>query len=596
VLKILPHKNILFIAFFLFIISLHNLMALTITKNGAGICSGGSITLSADDISLVDYQWETLKSSGWTPLTSAKSSSIVLSFSDLGKYHLVAKDNLGNLITSNTLDVVALSVPPIPTISTNGKSSPICQGLDSLILTTTAQSNYLYYWVFNNVEQAIPSTLKFVAKKAGRYELLAVYDQTVSSNGCASKSTTYKLDYSSTTLAKIDSVPPFCKLTAPNITLVATPTGGKFKGKGITDAVLGTFSPTIAGLGKHKISYEVAQSGSCPSIVDEINIAISNPQASITTNTGKVQFCEGDNAVLSAPVGMKKYEWLLNSSPKGNQEKLAISVSGDYQVKITDNETCTNLSPPVRIEFFKAITVKTDLIPSVCGTEQTPVPLKGTPTNGNFTINGAFSTTFDYKKLGFGKHKVVYTLDGSLPCLKGTSEQEVIIQDTPKPNLGSDILLGKGSSVMLKGFIDADMTYSWLPTTNLDNANIANPTANPSTTTSYTLTVKTKQNCEGKATISVVVYEPVHIPTVFTPNGDLVNDKWEIESLKIYNNPEVHIFNRWGSTVFYSKGKYDAFDGTENNKPLPEGTYFYKITPIPERPDFQYKGTFTILR
>ncbi len=595
-LKILPHKNSLFIALFLLVFCLNHTKALTIAKNGAGICPGGSIILSADDIGLLDYQWETLKNSGWTPLSSAKLSSITLSFNDLGKYRLTAKDNLGNLIISNTLDIVALSSPPVPTISTNGKSSPICQG-DSLILTTTAQANYSYYWVYNNTEQVIPSSTKFVAKKAGRYEVLAVYNQTVSSNGCVSKSTTYKLDYSSATLAKIDSVPPFCKLSSPNITLVATPTGGKFKGKGITDATLGTFSPTVAGLGKHKISYEVAQSGSCPSIVDEIYIAISNPQASITTNTGKVQFCEGDDAVLSAPVGMKKYEWLLNSSPKGNQEKLSITTSGDYQVKITDFETCQSLSAPIRIEFYKAVVPKTDIIPSVCGTEYPPVALKGTPAGGVFTINGTPATTFDYTKLGFGKHKVLYTLSGALPCLKGTDEQEVVIQDKPKPNLGSDILLSKGNSVVLKGFIDADMTYSWLPTTNLDNANIANPTASPTTTTLYTLTVKSKQNCEGKATISVVIYEPVLIPTVFTPNGDLVNDKWEIESLQIYNNPEVHIFNRWGSTVFYSKGKYVAFDGTDsNNKPLPEGAYFYKITPIPERPDFQYKGMFTILR
>jgi gliding motility-associated-like protein len=578
----------------LFIISLNHIKALTITKNGAGICPGGTITLSADDIGLLDYQWEILKSSGWTPLTSAKSSSIVLSFSDLGKYHLTAKDNLGNLITSNALDIAALSVPPIPTISTNGKSSPICQG-DSLILTTTAQSNYSYYWIYNNTIQT-PPTQRFAAKKAGKYELLAVYNQTVSTNGCASKSIVYRLDFSSTTLAKIDSVPPFCKLSAPNITLVATPSGGKFKGKGITDATLGVFSPTVAGLGKHKISYEVDQSGSCPSIVDEIYIAISNPQASITTNTGKVQFCEGDDAVLSAPVGMKKYEWLLNGSPKGYQEKLTIATSGDYQVKVTDFETCPSLSAPIRIDFYKAVVLKTDLIPSVCGTEYPPVALKGTPTGGVFTINGTPATTFDYNKLGFGKYKVLYTLSGSLPCLKGAEEQEVIIQDKPKPNLGSDILLSKGNSVVLKGFIDADMTYSWSPAIYLDNANIANPTASPNTTTSYTLTVKTKQNCENKATVSVVIYEPVLIPTVFTPNGDLVNDKWEIESLKIYNNPEVHIFNRWGSTVFYSKGKYDAFDGTENSKPLPEGAYFYKITPIPERPDFQYKGTFTILR
>jgi gliding motility-associated-like protein len=96
--------------------------------------------------------------------------------------------------------------------------------------------------------------------------------------------------------------------------------------------------------------------------------------------------------------------------------------------------------------------------------------------------------------------------------------------------------------------------------------------------------------------VNIVVYQPVYIPTAFTPNADGNNDLWELSGLEVYPNPEVQIFNRWGNMVFYSKGNYVSFDGTDKNKALPEGMYIYKINPFPDRPEFQYKGTFMLLR
>jgi gliding motility-associated-like protein len=277
-------------------------------------------------------------------------------------------------------------------------------------------------------------------------------------------------------------------------------------------------------------------------------------------------------------------------------EKLDVGAGGDFQVKITDNVGCTATSPNVKIEFFDIASVSIEPIPSVCGTEYPVVPLKGTPSGGAFTINGVFATTFDYKKLGFGNHTVLYTLNGSLPCLQGSAQQEVSIQDFPKPNLGPDILLGKGNSVTLKGAVDGGVTYVWSPATGLDNPAMANPVASPVQTQEYTVKVLSSNGCVGEGKVNIVVYQPVYIPTAFTPNADGNNDLWELRGLEVYPNPEVQIFNRWGNMIFYSKGNYVPFDGTDSNKYLPEGMYIYKINPFPDRPEFQYKGTFMLIR
>ena len=597
--KYIPHKNILFLLFFLSFAWAINGQSITIKKDGAGICPKGRITLSCDEPNLIAYKWQFYRGNilGWSAVDSTGTNGSVLTHNEIGKYRLLAIFIDGTPRTSNELNIIGLPSPPIPIITPSRNVNQICQG-DSLILKTTFLTGYQLFWSFDDVQLSIPQTVQIVAKKAGKYDLLLV-DQSPLSNACSAKSTSFKLDYTSTIIVKIDSVPPFCTLLASPINLTVTPTGGRFRGKGITDPNTGNFSPSVAGVGKHEITYEVAQNGSCPSITDKRIISVSDLNPIITTNTGKTQFCNGDITSLSVLLNMKSYAWYKVGNPTsvGTLSILDIGASGKFNVAVIEKETlCQATSPEVTIEFFAPSSVSIEPIVSICGTDSLLVPLKGTPSGGAFTINGVFATTFDYKKLGFGKHKVAYTLNGSLPCLQGLAEQEVVIQDFPKPDLGPDILLGKGNSVTLKGAVDGGVDYTWTPATDLDNPATANPVASPEKTTEYVVKVLSSNGCPGEGKVNIIVYQPVYIPTAFSPNSDGMNDIWELSGLEVYPSPEVQIFNRWGNTVFYSKGNYAPFDGTDSNKPLPEGMYVYKINPFPDRPDFQYKGTFMLFR
>ncbi len=67
----------------------------------------------------------------------------------------------------------------------------------------------------------------------------------------------------------------------------------------------------------------------------------------------------------------------------------------------------------------------------------------------------------------------------------------------------------------------------------------------------------------------------------FSPNGDGVNDRWEIENIDLseFHDNEVEIFNRWGQSVWKGRN-YDnesvVWDGSgPSGKVLPQGTYFY---------------------
>ncbi|MCK5029337.1 MAG: gliding motility-associated C-terminal domain-containing protein, partial [Bacteroidales bacterium] len=86
------------------------------------------------------------------------------------------------------------------------------------------------------------------------------------------------------------------------------------------------------------------------------------------------------------------------------------------------------------------------------------------------------------------------------------------------------------------------------------------------------------------------------IPTAFSPNGDYVNDKWEIELNDLYPYAEIEIFDRRGKRVFYSRGYEESqyWDGTYNGKELPMDNYFYII--YLRNGTSRISGTVTILR
>ena len=67
----------------------------------------------------------------------------------------------------------------------------------------------------------------------------------------------------------------------------------------------------------------------------------------------------------------------------------------------------------------------------------------------------------------------------------------------------------------------------------------------------------------------------------FSPNGDGINDWWNIPILGKYPNNTVVIINRWGDEV-WKKDNYDnkntVFRGENmNGEALPDGTYYYII-------------------
>lgn len=91
----------------------------------------------------------------------------------------------------------------------------------------------------------------------------------------------------------------------------------------------------------------------------------------------------------------------------------------------------------------------------------------------------------------------------------------------------------------------------------------------------YEVVVTDSYGCSISTLVIVPADTQILIPNIFTPNGDEVNDLFEILNLPASGGHKLVITNRWGKQMFtsddYHEGRFwDAQD-------VPEGIYYYRL-------------------
>jgi gliding motility-associated-like protein len=80
-------------------------------------------------------------------------------------------------------------------------------------------------------------------------------------------------------------------------------------------------------------------------------------------------------------------------------------------------------------------------------------------------------------------------------------------------------------------------------------------------------------------TIGVEKPLTLYAPNAFSPDGDGVNDHFQIrgQGAEEYN---LEIYNRWGQMVFQSENINTRWNGEYRGKQVPIGTYVYQVKSI----------------
>ena len=88
----------------------------------------------------------------------------------------------------------------------------------------------------------------------------------------------------------------------------------------------------------------------------------------------------------------------------------------------------------------------------------------------------------------------------------------------------------------------------------------------------------------------------VYIPSAFTPNGDAVNERFNVVATGVLKF-EWAVFNRWGLQIFHSDEDPNGWNGTYGGEKVPAGPYSYKVFIwLPGGLVEERRGMFTVFR
>ncbi|HEX6914503.1 MAG TPA: choice-of-anchor L domain-containing protein [Chitinophagaceae bacterium] len=300
--------------------------------------------------------------------------------------------------------------------------------------------------------------------------------------------------------------------------------------------------------------------------IDSFEIVNREPLLSI--ESGRTYLCPGDEIILHANTNADTIQW-QNGSTSPDQ---IVSNAGIYRVRGANTYGCSKYDTVV-ITSRPAPVLELGPDTALCAYET--IDLDAFFPGATYSWNTGASTPLLQVTRG-GFYRVISTLDG---C---SVRDSITITDKKMPvaDAGKDQVIEYDSHVQLNAKVDPNNAgYAWSPAASLNNATIPNPIASPLITTEYTLIVSSADGCSLEDRVVIEVMFPLAIPNAFSPNGDGVNDRWNIGNIHQFPQCDVYIYNRYGQQMFYSRGYKTPWDGSHNGKALSPATYYYVIDP-----------------
>ncbi len=252
-----------------------------------------------------------------------------------------------------------------------------------------------------------------------------------------------------------------------------------------------------------------ATNGACAA-VDQVTVTVVN--AAGTSAGSDAAICSGANTTLAA-TGGGTYSW----SPSTGLSSTTIAnpiaspmVTTTYTVSVSSG-SCT-YTDAVVITVTPTPTANAGSDVSICTGSSTTLSASGGTSYSWLPATGLSSTTIA-NPIANPATTSTYTVTVTNGSCTATDIVVVTVNPPPIANAGSDVVICSGASISLTA--SGGTTYSWLPATGLSSTTIANPIANPISTTSYTVTVS-----NGTCTATDVIV--VTVNTVIADAGTAV--------------------------------------------------------------------------
>ena len=298
---------------------------------------------------------------------------------------------------------------------------------------------------------------------------------------------------------------------------------------------------------------------------------------------------------VSGGAGSFSYFWSDGSTTEDRSNLLA----GVYGLVITDTNNCARIES---ITVSSEITVNVDAGEDVaiCSGESTQLQGVGVGTP-SWDPSPFLSDETILDPLASGMtstNSFVLTITEIVSPYGCYNKDTVIVTLYPLMGLEviEDTFVIEGNSIRLETTGGPFDSYRWDPEEGLDNSLVPDPIATPMVPTRYTVFAINSYGCEEVDDVFIDVIEDIQAYNVFSPNGDGINEYFEIRNADRFPEILVEVYSRWGDQL-YSKVGYDSgelWDGTTSGKEVPMGTYYYILIPYPGAKPIS--GNVTIIR
>ncbi|MXV16791.1 gliding motility-associated C-terminal domain-containing protein [Hufsiella ginkgonis] len=197
-------------------------------------------------------------------------------------------------------------------------------------------------------------------------------------------------------------------------------------------------------------------------------------------------------------------------------------------------------------------------------------------------LGGIAGTSPQLTNAKAGTYTLVVTDNGGSAC--GTARFTVTIPDrtSPPDPVVPDI------AVCAPGAVQIRVTNPWPGTYNLYTSPAAVSPVQQSADGLFTVPVTEAADwyvgyqqgscASNRVRVSITIADDaLKLATLFTPNGDGINDTWTIHGIQNYPRAMLRIYNRNGEEIFRSKGYAAPFTGKIKERELPMGVYYYLL-------------------
>lgn len=439
----------------------------------ASICSGSSAPLTASGGS--SYSWGPAAG-----LSSTTSASPVASPTVTTTYTVTV-----TAAGCSSTDAVLVTVNPTPAANA-GSDVTICNGAST---TLNASGGTSYSWL-----PATGLSSATIANPVAAPTASTNYTVTVTSGGCSS---TDVVRVNVTPLPAADAGSNVAICSGSSTTLNASG-GTAYSWLPATGLSSASIANPVANPSA-TTTYTVNVTGSGCSATDVVTVTVNSPPAADAGSN--VAICLGSSATLAA-TGGTSYTWLpaagLSSATVSNP---SASPSGTttYTVTVTSGGCSATDVVTVTVNPLPPADAGTNA--SVCSGASTTLNASGGTAYSWTPATGLSSTTIA-NPVATPAATTTYTVSVTGGGCSANDVVTVTVIPLPAADAGSNVTICAGSSATLNA--SGGTSYSWTPAAGLSSTTIANPVANPSVTTTYTVTV-TNSGCSATDVVTVTV-------------------------------------------------------------------------------------------